>query len=117
MRPAPLPPYALEESGIGSNSQARPQRLRALQELQTNCAIRNLRKTPGEVMTKRLFSRRHSPQPYPDQLVRRTSSCTDAALTLLHDVTLAHRANLKCGILLFDIKGFFDNVNHNRLVL
>lgn len=37
-------------------------------------------------------------------------------LTLMHDITLAHRANLKCGILLFDIRGFFDNVNHARLV-
>jgi hypothetical protein len=43
---------------------------------------------------------------------RNTSSCTDAGLAPLHDVTLAHWANLKCGILLFDIRGFFDNVNH-----
>ena len=47
---------------------------------------------------------------------RNASSCTDAGLTLIHDVTLAHRANLKCGMLLFDIRGFFDNVNHARLV-
>ena len=47
---------------------------------------------------------------------RNASSCTDAGLTLIHDVTLAHRANLKCGMLLFDIRRFFDNVNHARLV-
>src|SRR6266702_2507512 len=44
------------------------------------------------------------------------SSCTDAGLALIHDIQCAHRANLKCGILLFDVRGFFDNVNHARLV-
>ena len=47
---------------------------------------------------------------------RNAPSCTDAGLTLIHDVTLAHRANLKCGIVLFDIRGFFDHANHVRLV-
>jgi hypothetical protein len=42
-------------------------------------------------------------------------SCLDAGLALLHDVQEAHRRNLKCGILLFDIRGFFDNVNHRRM--
>jgi hypothetical protein len=39
-------------------------------------------------------------------------SCLDAGLTLIHDVQVAHAAGLKAGILLFDVKGFFDNVNH-----
>jgi hypothetical protein len=43
------------------------------------------------------------------------SSCLDAGLTLLHDIQSAHRAGLKAGILLFDIRGFFDNVNHSRM--
>jgi hypothetical protein len=43
------------------------------------------------------------------------SSCLDAGLTLLHDVQSAHRAGLKVGILLFDVRGFFDNVNHGRM--
>jgi hypothetical protein len=47
---------------------------------------------------------------------RRHSSCLDAGLTLLHDVQAAHSAGLKCGIVLFDVKGFFDHVNHARLV-
>jgi hypothetical protein len=47
---------------------------------------------------------------------RKHSSCLDTGLTLLHDVQAAHSAGLKCGIMLFDVKGFFDHVNHARLV-
>jgi hypothetical protein len=42
------------------------------------------------------------------------SSCLDAGLMLLHDVQEAHRRGLKVGILLFDVQGFFDNINHGR---
>jgi hypothetical protein len=44
------------------------------------------------------------------------SSCLDAGLTLIHDVQTVHANSLKVGILLFDVCGFFDNVNHVRLV-
>jgi hypothetical protein len=47
---------------------------------------------------------------------RAHSSCLDAGLTLLHDVQSAHRAGLKAGILLFDVRGFFNNVNHGRMM-
>ncbi len=47
---------------------------------------------------------------------RAHSSCLDAGLTLLHDIQTAHSVGLKCGILLFDVQGFFDHVNHDRLV-
>jgi hypothetical protein len=46
---------------------------------------------------------------------RAHSSCLDAGLALLHDVQDAHRRGLKVGILLFDVRGFFDNVNHGRM--
>jgi hypothetical protein len=46
---------------------------------------------------------------------RTHSSCLDAGLTLIHDVQTAHANGLKTGILLFDVKGFFDNVNHARM--
>ena len=46
---------------------------------------------------------------------RAHSSCLDAGLTLLHDVQTAHAAGLKVGIVLFDVKGFFDNINHARM--
>ena len=47
---------------------------------------------------------------------RQHSSCTDTGLTLLHNIQTTHAAGLKCAILLFDIQGFFDNVNHGRLI-
>src|SRR6267154_3031630 len=44
-----------------------------------------------------------------------TSSTMDAGLTLLHDIQAAHKAGLRTGVLLFDIQGFFNNINHERL--
>jgi hypothetical protein len=46
---------------------------------------------------------------------RNASSTLDAGLALLHDIQSAHQAGLRAGILLFDIQGFFDNINHERL--
>jgi hypothetical protein len=47
---------------------------------------------------------------------RNASSTLDAGLTLLHDVQAAQKAGLRTGLLLFDIQGFFDNINHERLI-
>jgi hypothetical protein len=47
---------------------------------------------------------------------RMASSTVDAGLCLTHDVQNTHAAGLRTGICLFDISGFFDNVNHPRLV-
>jgi hypothetical protein len=44
------------------------------------------------------------------------SSTIDAGLCLTHDVKTAHALSRVCGTLLFDIQGFFNNVNHNRLI-
>ena len=44
------------------------------------------------------------------------SSCLDAALKLIYDVQGAHAAGLKVGMLLFDVKGFFDYINHTHMV-
>jgi hypothetical protein len=46
---------------------------------------------------------------------RAFSSTLDAGLTLMHDVQAAMRRKEKVGILLFDIKGFFDHVKRDRL--
>ena len=43
-------------------------------------------------------------------------SCLDVAMTLIHDIQSAHVAGLKTGMLLFDVKGFFNNINHDRMV-
>jgi hypothetical protein len=47
---------------------------------------------------------------------RTHSLCLDTGLTLIHDVQTAHANGLKVSILLFDVRGFFDNVNHARLI-
>jgi retron-type reverse transcriptase len=47
---------------------------------------------------------------------RNASSTLEAGLTLFHDIQSAHQAGLKTGILLFDIQGFFDNINHKCLI-
>ena len=47
---------------------------------------------------------------------RNASSTLDAGLTLLHDIQAAHQTGLRTGMLLFDIQGFFDHINHERLI-
>jgi hypothetical protein len=47
---------------------------------------------------------------------RMASSTLDAGLTLTHDIQVAHAAGLRTGLLLFDIQGYFDNINRDRLV-
>ena len=44
------------------------------------------------------------------------SSTLDAGLTLLHDIQIVHVAGLQTGLLLFDIQGFSNNVNYDRLI-
>ena len=44
------------------------------------------------------------------------SSTIDAGLCLTYDVEMAHALGDVCGTLLFDIQGFFDNVNHTQLI-
>jgi Reverse transcriptase (RNA-dependent DNA polymerase) len=44
------------------------------------------------------------------------SSTVDAGLCLTHNVETAHALGSVYGMILFDIQGFFDNVNHARLI-
>jgi hypothetical protein len=46
---------------------------------------------------------------------RDKSSVIDAGLTLVHDVQTAWKKKKVVSVLAFDIKGFFDHVNHDRL--
>ena len=41
---------------------------------------------------------------------------TGAALCLAHDIHAANNHNLYTSLITFDITGYFDNVNHNRLL-
>ena len=43
-------------------------------------------------------------------------STTDAALCLAHDIHAANNHNLFTSLVTFDIMGYFNNVNHNRLL-
>ena len=47
---------------------------------------------------------------------RSAASCTDAGLSLVHDIELAWKHGKVASFLAIDIKGFFDNVNHRRMV-
>ena len=47
---------------------------------------------------------------------RNTLSTLDAGLTLLHNIEAAHRSKLRARLLLFDIQGYFDHINHDRLI-
>jgi hypothetical protein len=40
----------------------------------------------------------------------------DAGLALLHNIQSVQQTGLHCGLLLFNIQGFFDNINHERMV-
>ena len=47
---------------------------------------------------------------------RSNASCIDAGMTLVNDIEHARKRGLVASILTIDIKGFFDHVNHDRLV-
>jgi hypothetical protein len=47
---------------------------------------------------------------------RNTLSTLDTGLTLVHNIQSAHQAGLRTSILLFDIQGFFNNINHKHLI-
>jgi hypothetical protein len=47
---------------------------------------------------------------------RDKSSVIDAGLSLVHDIQTAWKKNMVMSVLAFDIKGFFDHVNHERMV-
>ena len=47
---------------------------------------------------------------------RNTSLTLDAGLTFLHDIQAAYRTKLRVGILPFDIWGYFNHINHDRLL-
>ena len=44
------------------------------------------------------------------------SSTIHAGLALTHDITVTHAQGGCCASIQFDIQGFFDNINHDRLV-
>ena len=47
---------------------------------------------------------------------RPSASCLDAGMSLVHDIQVAHNRKHVSSFLALDIKGFFDHVNHDRMV-
>jgi endonuclease/exonuclease/phosphatase family metal-dependent hydrolase len=47
---------------------------------------------------------------------RNCASCVDAGLALTHDIQTAWSKDQRASLLTMDIKGYFDNVNHDRLI-
>ena len=45
-----------------------------------------------------------------------SASCIDVGLSLTHDIEYALNHNLQASLLTIDVKGFFDNINHEHLV-
>ena len=70
-----------------------------------------------KLMARLLYSKiiRHDLLPMNQFGGRMASSTLDAGLTLTHDIQVAHAAGLRTGLLLFDIQGYFDNINRERL--
>ena len=53
----------------------------------------------------------------PQQFGSREDHCTiDAALAVVHTAQSCRRTKLVCSLLLFDVQGFFDNINVERLI-
>jgi hypothetical protein len=71
-----------------------------------------------KLMARLLYSEiiRHDLLPTNQYGGRMASSTLDAGLTLTHDIQVAHAAGLRTGLLLFDIQGYFDNINRERLI-
>ena len=46
-----------------------------------------------------------------------SASCIDAGLSLTHDIEYTLNRNLQASLLTIDVKGFFDNINHDSLIV
>jgi len=80
--------------------------------------IECLGKIVEKVMAKRVTFNlgKYNLMPFNQFGGRSHSSCLDAALSLTHDIMEARARGLVSSFLAIDIKGFFDHVNHERLL-
>jgi ribonuclease HI len=80
--------------------------------------IECLGKLVEKVVTKRLIFDigKYNLMPFNQFGGRSNASCLDAALSLTHDIHEGRHRGLVSSFLAIDIKGFFDHVNHDRLV-
>ena len=71
-----------------------------------------------KIVTKRLLfdAGKYELMPFNQFGGRSNASCTDAGLSLIHDIHTACQKGLVSLFLAIDIKGFFDHVNHKRMI-
>jgi hypothetical protein len=62
------------------------------------------------------FLNKHTLTPFTQFGARKGSSTTDTALTFTHDIQTARNKGLVTTALTLDIKGYFDFVNHKKLL-
>ena len=76
----------------------------------------------GKILEKIVASRlsfdigKHNLVPFEQFGGRSNSSCTDAGMSLVHNIESAWKHGQVVSVLAIDISRFFDNVNHKRLV-
>ena len=80
--------------------------------------IECLGKLVEKIVAKRLLydAGRYNLMPHNQFGGRFNASCLDVALALQHDIFEARRKGLVSSFLAMDIRGFFDHVNHDRMI-
>ena len=80
--------------------------------------IECLGKLVEKIIVKRITFEmgKHELMPFNQFGGRSNSSCLDAGLSLTHDIQTAQEKGLVSSFLAVDVKGFFDHVDHKRLL-
>jgi ribonuclease HI len=80
--------------------------------------IECLGKLVEKIVARRIYFDlgKHELMPFNQFGGRSNSSCLDAGLSLTHDIQTARKKKLVSSFLAVDIKGFFDHVDHTRLL-
>ena len=80
--------------------------------------IECLGKLVEKIIAKRITFElgKHELMPFNQFGGRSNSSCLDAGLSLTHDIQTAREKGLVSSFLAVDVKGFFDHVDHKRLI-
>ncbi|KAG9087494.1 hypothetical protein FRC06_002515, partial [Ceratobasidium sp. 370] len=91
---------------------SRPNAYRPISLLET------LSKCLEKVMTTRILHEvgKHGLVPFAQFGGRDASSCTDAGLAMVHDIQSTWKNQRKASLLTLDISGYFNNINHERLL-
>ncbi|QRW18647.1 Reverse transcriptase (RNA-dependent DNA polymerase) [Rhizoctonia solani] len=80
--------------------------------------LETLSKLLEKVITARLIHKAGEHQLIPQSQFggKDITSCTDAGLCMVHDIQLAWKRNKAVSLLTLDVSGYFNNVDHSRLI-